>query len=264
MSIDCPSDDFLTLRLRQAVTNSHKKQYHGWHSNVPSIGTQLGEIWTKKPNTFTYYDENSKTFTDASDPCWQKACLEKYPWIQRALQKHWKQPSAAKLAKFADDRAIENNCTSADALRQMLKSDFHGSHHVDAFRALEAVPDYPNDFTWRDLFLKLFFEEFLTHFSDYYGNKNPMKNLHLHVNALASVLTVVRIPIIQKRLKSKNYWLLVVLGKLTKLRVIKFHLDGNDLNIQKDFFKFMNKGLAYNASNGGKVEKIKFYNVLGP
>jgi hypothetical protein len=109
-----------------------------------------------------------------------------------------------------------------------MKRDFHGAfwfHEVN-----KPTSDYPAEFGWRDLFHKLVLEQFLNYFNKQSNNKGPLKNLHIYLNALASEISVLRVAALdnQRRLKSKNYWLMVVLGKLTKLRVLKLHLEFPD------------------------------------
>jgi hypothetical protein len=57
---------------------------------------------------------------------------------------------------------------------------------------------------------------------------------------------------------------MVVLSRLTNLRSLTIHLDPQLYCMERDFFKFMKKGLAYNAKNGGCLGKISFRNMLGP
>jgi len=77
IGIDCPDNDALTLRLRQAITNSKEKRYHGSseHMNVlPTMAEQANELLMKEPNAFATFDEATKKFKDAADPFWRKAC----------------------------------------------------------------------------------------------------------------------------------------------------------------------------------------------
>lgn len=128
-----------------------------------------------------------------------------------------------------------------------MKQEFHGKYHLEEIRKQTAREDYPPEFNWRNLFHKLCLEQFIKFFARQGGNKGPLKNLHIKLNALAPEITVLRVPVIVEHLRSKNYWLLVLLGKLKNLKVVKFHLDGTDISVQRDFFKFMQKGMAYNA-----------------
>lgn len=56
----------------------------------------------------------------------------------------------------------------------------------------------------------------------------------------------------------------MLLSRLTNLKAVLFHADAIQTSVESDFFKFMKKGLAYNAKNGGCLEKILFKNLLGP
>lgn len=64
------------------------------------------------------------------------------------------------------------------------------------------------------------------------------------------------------KLKSNHYWVMVLLNKLTKLRVIKF--EGNQtVSIGPDFFKFLVKGINYVAKEGRQIEKFQMNGILG-
>lgn len=107
LGVDCLDTDALTQRLRQAVTNSYNKKYHGYHSNgLPYIGTQINTMLTKEPHAFSYYDENSETFTAADDPCWKKACLERFVKVRRFVERSYKPVTVPEIAAYCDDRAM--------------------------------------------------------------------------------------------------------------------------------------------------------------
>lgn len=64
------------------------------------------------------------------------------------------------------------------------------------------------------------------------------------------------------KLKSNHYWIMVLLTKLTKLRVLKF--EGNStVHLGLDFFKFVIKGMNYMAKDGRQLEKFQMNNLLG-
>ena len=48
---------------------------------------------------------------------------------------------------------------------------------------------------------------------------------------------------------------MVLMTKLTKLRVLKLH-GNNTFNLGPDFFKFLVKGINYMAKEGRQLEKI--------
>lgn len=115
------------------------------------------------------------------------------------------------------------------------------------------------------MFHKLIFEQFLSVLNlSVYWTRNPLKLLCTYIDALAPEITVLRIQVDQKKFKSKNYWLMMLLSRLTNLKAVLFHADAIQTSVESDFFKFMKKGLAYNAKNGGCLGKILFKNLLGP
>jgi len=128
-----------------------------------------------------------------------------------------------------------------------MSVEMHGQFCVENLLAKTTFKDYPESFNWRNLFHKLIFEEFLSVMNlSVYWTRNPLKLLCTYIDALAPELTVVRIQVDYKRLKSKNYWLMMLLSRLTNLRAVFFHADASYLHVDNDYFKFMKKGLAYN------------------
>ena len=57
------------------------------------------------------------------------------------------------------------------------------------------------------------------------------------------------------KIKSNHYWIMVLMSRLTKLRVLKLH--GNDIvYLGPDFFQSLLKGMNYMAKEGRQLEKI--------
>ena len=104
--------------------------------------------------------------------------------------------------------------------------------------------EYPVAFSWRDLYHKLCFEQMINNFDKILDF--PL--FYAYINKIGSQQQVLRIQVIRKTaLKSNHYWIMVLLNKLTNLRVLK--LQGNkSFYTGDDFFKFMIKGMNYMAS----------------
>mmetsp|Transcript_5833 Transcript_5833/g.7885 ORF Transcript_5833/g.7885 Transcript_5833/m.7885 type:complete len:130 (-) Transcript_5833:1941-2330(-) len=83
------------------------------------------------------------------------------------------------------------------------------------------------------------------------------------VNKIGSQQQVLRARIIKKTaLKSNHYWIMVLLSKLTNLRVLKIHGQAQAY-ASIDFFKFVQKGMNYMAKEGRGLQKICMNNMLG-
>ena len=109
IGVECPNNDALTLRLRQAITNSKNKRYHGSsdHMNeLPSMAEQANEMIMKEPNAFVTYDEKKKSFRDANAPFWEEACFNRFPWVKRAALFGHQKLSPSDLASESDNREI--------------------------------------------------------------------------------------------------------------------------------------------------------------
>lgn len=80
--------------------------------------------------------------------------------------------------------------------------------------------DYPASFNWRDLYHKLCFESMLTSFDKFLD----FKLFYEYINKLGSSIEVLRVRTLNKtKLKSNHYWIMVLMTKMTKLRVLKLH-----------------------------------------
>lgn len=93
------------------------------------------------------------------------------------------------------------------------------------------------------MFHKLCFEFMLHNFDKFLD----FALFYEYVNKLGDSLEVLRIRGINKtKLKSNHYWIMVLMTKLTKLRVVKLH-GNQQIYLGPDFFKFLLKGMNYMA-----------------
>lgn len=260
IGIDCPDNDALTLRLRQAITNSKEKRYHGSseHMNVlPTMAEQANTLLTSEPTAFANYDETTKQFTDASDPIWKKHCHARFPWVMR-FDLHNHEPVTPEMIAFESDKRHISLFKDQDALRCMLNEEVHGKFDVAEIKNMTALNEYEKTNTWRHLFHKLCFEQMLEHFL----HTLDFKLFYKFISDLGPEISVLRIPALDKtKLKSNHYWLMTLLGRMPNLISVKFHR--NNENITPDFFKFMAKGMAYMQKEGRELKKIAFEDING-
>jgi len=115
------------------------------------------------------------------------------------------------------------------------------------------------NFSWRSLYHKLCFEQML----DEFDKLLDFTVFYEYINKLAGSIEVLRVRMLNKeKIKSNHYWIMVILTKLTKLRVLK--LQGNhNVHTNVDFFKFLLKGMNYMAKEGRQLDKICVYKLLG-
>ena len=85
-----------------------------------------------------------------------------------------------------------------------------------------------------------------------------------YINKLGNSLEVLKVVSLDKtKLKSNHYWIMVLLTKLTKLRVVKFCGNPRNIALGPDLFKFMIKGMNYMAKEGRQLEKFQMNKILG-
>jgi hypothetical protein len=122
------------------------------------------------------------------------------------------------------------------------------------------VEDYsPVDFSWRELFMKLSFEQVL----EYFPQHQDFKLFYKYINDVGPFIQCLRIKILDKtHFKSNHYWLMTLVGRMKNLKVIKFHKDSLTV-FGVDGFRFLQKGFKYFQDNGGSLSKIQFNALLG-
>ena len=149
---DCPDAAALGKRLRAAITNSKAKRYHGCseHMNVlPGIADQTEEFLWKEPSPFSKYDNKTKKFTAAGgDPCWRKACIERFDWINRLLNNGPKALTASELALKTDKRATEPH-RRADVLSDELMELQQPGNVISEIQETTVYEDYPDSFDFK-------------------------------------------------------------------------------------------------------------------
>jgi DNA gyrase/topoisomerase IV subunit A len=170
LGIPIPNDEALRLRLRQAIKNSRDKRYHGNDENmnqIPKLEEQAKTYLEEKVKPFEHFEEEKKVWLSAEDPLWKKSVLDKFPWIRslHANTAAGEEKTPRDYALLADEDSIDLKDITAiknkgDQLRLQLQSVNVGSHMTTVGKTT-VVEDYPATFTWRDLFLKLCFEQML-------------------------------------------------------------------------------------------------------
>ena len=107
---------------------------------------------------------------DEKDPKWAHACMEKFSWIDQICKTT---PQGQELKPFefaimADEDRLEVKTTeymkaTYDSLRVELRNR-NESKAKAQIPNYTLIQDYSVDLTWRDLFMKLCFEQMLEYF----------------------------------------------------------------------------------------------------
>jgi hypothetical protein len=95
-----PDDEAISARLKQAITNSKDKKYHGSseHMNeLIDLDEQSKELLLAEPSPFLHFDKEKKVFANKNDAEWKTACCEKFPWVDSIISSNWKEVSPAEL-----------------------------------------------------------------------------------------------------------------------------------------------------------------------
>lgn len=218
---------------------------------LPTMAEQANEMLLKEPNAFSSYDETTKEFKDVAHADWRDFCYKRFPWIKRFDQKGYKPVTPAQIATESDKRHV-SLFESSDALTSLLNSEVHGKYDHQTIANSTLFEEYSEEnFKWRQLFHKLCFEQMLQHFLI----TLDFKLFYKFITVLGSEISVLRIPALDKtKLKSNHYWLMTLLGRMPSLKAVKFHR--NNENVKPDFFKFMQKGMAYMQKEGRELQMM--------
>ena len=176
------------------------------------------------------------------------ACVEKFTWIG---QLHKNSPGGLELkaldyAELSDSNnmdikdliSIKDN---EDKLRIELAKRNDSPFVINIYKQT-LLEDYPSTgYTWRELFMKLCFEQML----EYFPQHQDFKLFYKYINEIGPFISCLRVKILDKSLfKSNHYWLMSLIGHMKGLKNIKFHKD-TLTTMGSDGFKFMSKGFKY-------------------
>jgi hypothetical protein len=97
---------------------------------------------------------------------------------------------------------------------------------------------------------------------DLFSQTLDFKLLYKYMEVLGPEVPVLRVNMIKKeKLKSNNYWIMALVGKMPALEVIKFHNKQNII-FGEHGWKYLQKGLAYLQENKRNLKKIQFNDIL--
>jgi len=256
----CPDAQALSLRLRQAVTNSKEKRYHGSseHMNIlPTMEVQATTHILAEPSPFSHFDEASNKFKkDAKDPFWKEAVMKKFDWVKVHLNNHMVKDTPSAVAYESDRKEMDPRQpyqveNALAARHDQLRREKWVKHEI---MSESLSNDYdPVKFTWRHLFHKLCFEQMIANL----GLTCDFKLMYKYIQQLGPEIEVLRIPTIDKtKLKSNQYWIMALVSKMVNLKIVKLHKPHGGSALGKDGWKFLNKGFTYMKENGREL--IKF------
>ncbi len=102
----------MALRLRQAITNSKEKKYHGSseHMNeLPKMEEQATTHLLADPSPFVNFDEETKQFLNEDDPSWKEAVIKKFEWVNVAMKNIISNHTPASLAQKSDEQNADES-----------------------------------------------------------------------------------------------------------------------------------------------------------
>lgn len=215
------SNEELNAMLKQAVVNSWNKKYHGEVDDVVGLGTlpEQTKSYTDLTSTLTDFIADGKVRED-TEAEWKERVLARWKWIGWYIHADYTgERTPQQIARFVDtfDHHVNIVVSDFEDVKQhyhnTLNQPFLGKQYKPTI-----VEDYPEEFTWRELYTKMDIElsvRLLNYSQDF-------KDLYARVTAASPLLrnfTLFITPV--KDLKSGYYYLCSVLSRLKYLRILR-------------------------------------------
>ena len=205
------------------------------------------------------------TLSKASDDQWKELCIKNFDFISMQLTTN-KNPkmSAAQLAIQNDYEEIrfmdlqkkeiverEDNLNIELKQRQLSKKKELESYSLSK--------DYDEKtFGFKQLYLKLVFESLI---NDLFIS-HDFGMIYEFIKEFSKELTSIKLRVQDKTsLKSNHYWLMGIIPKLQHMKSLTIYKQGQQGSLQQDFFKFLQKALAYFKKNGCSLDKFALNNI---
>jgi ubiquitin-protein ligase len=258
IGVEVKSFDDICTRLKEAVKNSKRKKYHGSIDELlglPSNNEQMTSFNAKREDLMTLIENGKlKTFTEDQ---WKEKVLKRWAWMNRYINHDYEYSMQPKdIAECCDEFKYEYSllCEDHVDISAKYKEKFNmasGKRH-----RVDLNPCYEN-FTWRELFIKLDFEE-STRFLNY---TEDFKSYYAKLPVVSANLKTVVIYISKcENLKSGFFYLVTVLKELKGIHNLKIKTCG----VPTVAYKALNnlkKGLSKTITNGCKVQHVDISGV---
>lgn len=250
------TNEEINKMLKQAVINSREKNYHGDVDDVIGLGsiTEQTKNFTSLTTSLDDFIKDGK-IVDASDDEWKTRCLKRWTWMSHNAKINYQEAMTAKsMAKIVDtfDHSLNIKQTGLDVSSNTYYSKKNKGVFNKYRHSPQVVVEYSDSYTWVQLYAKIDIEECIR----LLNYRQDFSSLYSRIDAAKDLLEVLQLFVTPcTNLKSGYYYLCSVLGKLSKLRVLK--LRGSEVTVVQ--YKALNnirKGLVNLKKVGCVIEKI--------
>lgn len=259
IGVEVKNFDDICQRLKEAVKNSKRKKYHGSIDELlglPSNQEQTKSLFAKREDLSDLIADGK--LIEFSDAQWKDKCLKRWPWMRRYISFDYERVFApADIAEHVDEFSYEYSLLCEDHIdvSKVTRSKFNfktASSHKPQFTTL-----YNEKFSWRELFIKLDFEENtrLLNFTE------DFKSYYAKVPIVAQYLSTVVIYVSKcDNLKSGFYYLAAILKHFKGVKGLKLKSCCVS-NIPYKALNNIKKGLSSTGSEPqSKIEYIEISN----
>ena len=249
----------LTARLRQAVRNSLRKKYHGDDDAVnilPEPNVMLAEYSSRFPG-FRDFLSSDKVFDpiDPNHPRYREAVIARLPWVSD-LEESGLSPAEVVTRHERDilrpQTSNRREKGREDNLEVVRREELEGE--TASILEKSKGDEIYSHLTWRGLLVKLELEAQLKALP-----ANPdFMSLYDTLDKVGGEVESLMVPVVERgSLKSGQYWLMVLLSRLPRLRkLILFKPWESSGALGLEGLKYLTKGLTNYKEKGGRLEQL--------
>ena len=242
LNMEVPSKDDLNKKLKQAFENSKAKKYHGADEVrfVPSQEEQI-KIYMQKYEDFNKFTNDGKLLP-AEDKIWLEQ-LNKFELVQEFKYTYAnKEMTPLDVVRFIREKYSESLFFDVKAYQEKKNNNKIGvGLNKKKFVKIYEDEEIIKKLTWRQLYIKLYLEEYIKYFP-YIGDFKQLYNL-LDL-CKDEVVHIVLITSKEGILKSDYNYIRAILSKLTSIKYLELiFTKGANIKLLKNLVKGISNAL---------------------
>ena len=271
LGLQSPSEDEINEKLKNSFKSSAAKGYHGDDKIrfVPNETEQINYWFTRYPKPTEIIKDDKLLGEDEID--WKSLLLTKFDRVKRILAIYPAfDMTPSNLIKKYNEMFVDYIFSNASSFKtKNIHLDYHFEENKVSIKDMNS--SIFDTFTWREVYVKIFFEEYFR----FFPSKCDFQEYYFYLTAMAPHIKHFNL-ILQscKLLKSDFNYVRVFLSKLPAIKSINlFLLEGYKEKLFKNIVKGINNLVLINTdivsykvwtATGYLVNGTKDLNILTP
>lgn len=259
IGLPAKNKDEINTMLKTAVKNSKEKRYHGDVDHViglPKEEVQIKEYLSKIPTVLDQVEDGK--LKDLTEEEWRDLCFNRWQWMRNYYNAEYERTTTPALLAQEQENRDKTDFIYQSEEDEVYQSVFAPKYDLRTgpreFYGNRGISNYPSDFTWQQLYVKLDLEDCIATLNHHQDFKGFYDRLDV-VGSLITTFTLYITPC--NKLKSGYFYLCATLNKLTNLQVLNIQAKGLGSN-QVTYKAITNLKKGFNKLNAtGKSQLVK-------